>query len=67
MLIVIFSYGGVSAVAMASSEVKDPKKGYPQGFHYDDVRNHFSLFGFFSFNRLSLSMGFGSTPANLLL
>lgn len=30
MLIVIFSYGGVSAVAMASSEVKDPKKDIPK-------------------------------------
>lgn len=30
MLIVIFSYGGVSAVAMASSEVKDPKRDIPK-------------------------------------
>ena len=30
MLIVIFSYGGVSAIAMASSEVKEPKKDIPK-------------------------------------
>lgn len=30
MLIVIFTYGGVSAVAMASSEVRDPKKEIPK-------------------------------------
>lgn len=30
MLIVIFTYGGISAVAMASSEVRDPKKEIPK-------------------------------------
>jgi L-asparagine transporter-like permease len=30
MLIVIFTYGGISAVAMASSEVQDPKKEIPK-------------------------------------
>jgi Gamma-aminobutyrate permease and related permeases len=30
MLIVIFTYGGISAIAMASSEVKNPKKEVPK-------------------------------------